>query len=157
MQGDHKGAHEELFQLYQRETTPEVKREMEHGRDEVRIMTVHAAKGLEFPVVVVACLAAQFNMQDLREDTSEDSQGRIENLMELVSAAREDEGAAVVELLLAGGGAAADAHAAAVTEALLDRHGTGRIVFRNTRRNVSGFPSHGPDRPAPGYGSPTRV
>ncbi|HEY0962861.1 MAG TPA: RNA polymerase-associated protein RapA [Pseudomonadales bacterium] len=35
---------------------------------------------------------------------------------------------------------AADAHAAAVTEALLDRHGTGRIVFRNTRRNVSGFP-----------------
>jgi ATP-dependent helicase HepA len=24
--------------------------------------------------------------------------------------------------------------------ALLDRHGTGRIVFRNTRRNVSGFP-----------------
>lgn len=34
----------------------------------------------------------------------------------------------------------ADTHAAAVTEALLDRHGTGRIVFRNTRRNVSGFP-----------------
>lgn len=34
----------------------------------------------------------------------------------------------------------ADAIARAVTEALLDRHGTGRIVFRNTRRNVSGFP-----------------
>ena len=25
-------------------------------------------------------------------------------------------------------------------DALLDRHGTGRVVFRNTRRNVSGFP-----------------
>lgn len=33
-----------------------------------------------------------------------------------------------------------DALVNAVTEALLDRHGTGRIVFRNTRRNVSGFP-----------------
>ncbi len=30
---------------------PEVKREMEHGRDEVRILTVHASKGLEAPVV----------------------------------------------------------------------------------------------------------
>ncbi len=30
---------------------PEVKREMDQGRDEVRIMTVHAAKGLEAPVV----------------------------------------------------------------------------------------------------------
>lgn len=30
---------------------PEIKREMEHGRDEVRIMTVHASKGLEAPVV----------------------------------------------------------------------------------------------------------
>ncbi|KAB0682897.1 double-strand break repair helicase AddA [Aureimonas leprariae] len=30
---------------------PEVKREMEHGRTEVRIMTVHASKGLEAPAV----------------------------------------------------------------------------------------------------------
>ena len=30
---------------------PEIKREMDQGRDEVRIMTVHAAKGLEAPVV----------------------------------------------------------------------------------------------------------
>ena len=29
---------------------PEIKREMDQGRDEVRIMTVHAAKGLEAPV-----------------------------------------------------------------------------------------------------------
>jgi ATP-dependent helicase/nuclease subunit A len=30
---------------------PEIKREMDQGRDEVRIMTAHAAKGLEAPVV----------------------------------------------------------------------------------------------------------
>ncbi|WP_102959552.1 double-strand break repair helicase AddA [Mangrovicella endophytica] len=30
---------------------PEIKREMEHGKDEVRIMTIHASKGLEAPVV----------------------------------------------------------------------------------------------------------
>ncbi|MDR2213323.1 MAG: RNA polymerase-associated protein RapA, partial [Pseudomonadales bacterium] len=29
----------------------------------------------------------------------------------------------------------------ALLDALLDRHGTGRIVFRNTRRQVSGFPA----------------
>ncbi|RJX28012.1 MAG: helicase-exonuclease AddAB subunit AddA [Dethiobacter sp.] len=34
----------------------------------VRIITVHKSKGLEFPVVFVAGLARQFNMQDLRED-----------------------------------------------------------------------------------------
>ncbi len=31
--------------------SPEIKREMDKGRDEVRIMTVHASKGLEAPVV----------------------------------------------------------------------------------------------------------
>jgi ATP-dependent helicase/nuclease subunit A len=30
---------------------PEVKREMDQGRNEVRILTVHASKGLEAPVV----------------------------------------------------------------------------------------------------------
>ena len=34
----------------------------------VRLMSIHRSKGLEFPVVVLACLAGQFNMQDLRED-----------------------------------------------------------------------------------------
>jgi len=33
--------------------------------DVVRIMTIHKSKGLEFPVVFVAGLAKQFNMQDL--------------------------------------------------------------------------------------------
>ncbi len=31
--------------------SPEIKRELEHGRDEVRILTAHAAKGLEAPIV----------------------------------------------------------------------------------------------------------
>ncbi len=34
-----------------RETAPEIKRDMDHGRDEVRVMTVHGAKGLEAPIV----------------------------------------------------------------------------------------------------------
>lgn len=34
-----------------RDANPEVKRDMEHGRDEVRVMTVHGAKGLEAPIV----------------------------------------------------------------------------------------------------------
>src|SRR5688572_9932308 len=35
------------FLAYLREADREVKRDMEHGRDEVRVMTVHGAKGLE--------------------------------------------------------------------------------------------------------------
>ncbi len=34
-----------------RQSEREVKRDMEHGRDEVRVMTVHGAKGLEAPIV----------------------------------------------------------------------------------------------------------
>ncbi len=34
-----------------RAIAPEVKRDMDHGRDEVRVMTVHGAKGLEAPIV----------------------------------------------------------------------------------------------------------
>jgi ATP-dependent helicase/nuclease subunit A len=39
------------FLVWLREGTREVKRDMDHGRDEVRVMTVHGAKGLEAPVV----------------------------------------------------------------------------------------------------------
>lgn len=45
---------------------PEIKREMDQGRDEVRIMTVHASKGLEAPVVfLVDCGSAPFSSQHL--------------------------------------------------------------------------------------------
>ena len=39
------------FLAYLREADREVKRDMEHGRNEVRVMTVHGAKGLEAPIV----------------------------------------------------------------------------------------------------------
>jgi ATP-dependent helicase/nuclease subunit A len=51
------------FLAYLRETEREVKRDMEHGRDEVRVMTVHGAKGLEAPVVFLpdTCTMAGVN------------------------------------------------------------------------------------------------
>jgi ATP-dependent helicase/nuclease subunit A len=39
------------FLAYLREADREVKRDMEQGRNEVRVMTVHGAKGLEAPIV----------------------------------------------------------------------------------------------------------
>jgi ATP-dependent helicase/nuclease subunit A len=39
------------FLAFLRETERQVKRDMEHGRNEVRVMTVHGAKGLEAPIV----------------------------------------------------------------------------------------------------------
>ena len=41
----------ETFLATLQSAAPEIKREMDQTRDEVRIMTVHAAKGLEAPVV----------------------------------------------------------------------------------------------------------
>jgi ATP-dependent helicase/nuclease subunit A len=42
------------FVSWLRAAQTEVKRDMEQGRDEVRVMTVHGAKGLEAPVVILA-------------------------------------------------------------------------------------------------------
>ena len=42
------------FVAWLREGQTEVKRDMEIARDEVRVMTVHGAKGLEAPVVILA-------------------------------------------------------------------------------------------------------
>ena len=39
------------FLAWLRDGTHEIKRDMEQGRDEVRVMTVHGAKGLEAPIV----------------------------------------------------------------------------------------------------------
>jgi len=36
-----------------REGRHEIKRDMEQGRDQVRVMTVHGAKGLEAPIVIL--------------------------------------------------------------------------------------------------------
>jgi ATP-dependent helicase/nuclease subunit A len=42
------------FVAWLRSAATEVKRDMETARDEVRVMTVHGAKGLEAPVVIIA-------------------------------------------------------------------------------------------------------
>ena len=42
------------FVAWLREARAEVKRDMEIARDEVRVMTVHGAKGLEAPIVILA-------------------------------------------------------------------------------------------------------
>ena len=42
--------------------------------DAVRLMSVHRSKGLEFPVVVVAALGAQFNFRDLQDHILLDDQ-----------------------------------------------------------------------------------
>ena len=39
------------FLSFMRDGTRDIKRDMEHGRNQVRVMTVHGAKGLEAPVV----------------------------------------------------------------------------------------------------------
>ncbi|HYD16067.1 MAG TPA: 3'-5' exonuclease, partial [Hyphomicrobium sp.] len=39
------------FLAFMRDGTRDIKRDMEHGRNEVRVMTVHGAKGLEAPIV----------------------------------------------------------------------------------------------------------
>jgi ATP-dependent helicase/nuclease subunit A len=41
------------FMDWLRAADREVKRDMEHGRDEVRVLTVHGSKGLEAPVVIL--------------------------------------------------------------------------------------------------------
>jgi len=56
----------ETFLATLESAAPEIKREMDQRRDEVRIMTVHAAKGLEAPVVFLVDVGSQpFSHQHL--------------------------------------------------------------------------------------------
>ena len=53
------------FLAWVREGNREIKRDMEHGRNEVRVMTVHGAKGLEAPIVFLpdTCSAGSASRQ----------------------------------------------------------------------------------------------
>jgi ATP-dependent helicase HepA len=80
-------------------------------------------------------------LDPLREFTALDSAERAALLQKLQGFAGDAAlRAQVAQLAGAATPEEADVLANAITEALLDRHGTGRIVFRNTRRTVSGFP-----------------
>lgn len=58
-----RGFVEELTEQADREESPEAP-VLEEGAEGVRIMTVHAAKGLEFPVVILADITAKLARQD---------------------------------------------------------------------------------------------
>jgi ATP-dependent helicase/nuclease subunit A len=65
------------FAAWLRTASAEVKRDMELARDEVRVMTVHGAKGLEAPIVVLA-------------DTTTEPAGPVQYQPRLLSVPRQD-------------------------------------------------------------------
>ena len=72
----------------------EIKRDFEQGRDEVRIMTVHGAKGLEAPVVFLPDTMRKPRGRDplvwLEEERADGGVGRVECLLWPGRASRED-------------------------------------------------------------------
>ena len=72
----------------------EIKRDFEQGRDEVRIMTVHGAKGLEAPVVFLPDTMRKPRGRDplvwLEEERADGGVGRVEGLLWPGRASRED-------------------------------------------------------------------
>ena len=72
----------------------EIKRDFEQGRDEVRIMTVHGAKGLEAPVVFLPDTMRKPRGRDplvwLEEERADGRVGRVEGLLWPGRASRED-------------------------------------------------------------------
>ena len=65
------------FVAWLRTASAEIKRDMEIARDEVRVMTVHGAKGLEAPIVILA-------------DTTTEPQGPIQHQPRLLSLPAQD-------------------------------------------------------------------
>jgi ATP-dependent helicase/nuclease subunit A len=65
------------FAAWLRTASAEIKRDMEIARDEVRVMTVHGAKGLEAPIVILA-------------DTTTEPQGPIQHQPRLLSLPAQD-------------------------------------------------------------------
>ena len=72
----------------------EIKRDFEQGRDEVRIMTVHGAKGLEAPVVFLPDTMRKPHARDplvwLEEEAADGGIGGVEGLLFPGRASRED-------------------------------------------------------------------
>ena len=72
----------------------EIARDFEQGRDEVRIMTVHGAKGLEAPVVFLPDTMRKPRGRDplvwLEEERADGGVGRVEGLLWPGRASRED-------------------------------------------------------------------
>ena len=65
------------FAAWLRTASAEIKRDMEIARDEVRVMTVHGAKGLEAPIVILA-------------DTTTEPQGPIQHRPRLLNLPAQD-------------------------------------------------------------------
>jgi ATP-dependent helicase/nuclease subunit A len=65
------------FTAWLRTASAEIKRDMEIARDEVRVMTVHGAKGLEAPIVILA-------------DTTTEPQGPIQHQPRLLNLPAQD-------------------------------------------------------------------
>ena len=82
------------FLHWVRDGRAEIKRDFEQGRDEVRIMTVHGAKGLEAPVVFLPDTMRKPRSRDplvwLEEEGADGGAGAVEGLLFPGRASRED-------------------------------------------------------------------
>jgi ATP-dependent helicase/nuclease subunit A len=112
-------------------TRPEIKRDMEQGRDEVRVMTVHGAKGLEAPIVFLP-------------DTCSTRSGRWPG--NLLAWAEPERAAGLPRFLwpVRGTGAVAAVEAARQAERLADKHELDRLLYvaltrARDRLYVAGF------------------
>src|SRR5262245_32445492 len=98
------------------QSRPEIKRDMEQGRDEVRVMTVHGAKGLEAPIVFLP-------------DTCSTRSGRWPG--SLLAVPHADAAAALPSFLwpVRGTGAVGAVEAARQAERHADKHELDRLLY----------------------------